>query len=261
MLASSTAAVRRFSQVSISPVAPHAVRAPALPASVARQGRSISDTLQSIDAGLAPQRRVVRAGDLIYRAGEKFGNLFVLTCGFVKILNLAADGRERVAGLKLRGDWLGLDGIAEGAYACDAVAMDTGEIWVVPYDAFLAASVRQPKLLRSLHEAMSRQIGGDRESLLAVCTLPAEARVAGFLRQWAESLSERGLRSDLISLRMSRAEIGDYLGMTLETVSRTLSKLERARVIQFADRARRELRIPNVDALGTFCQAAAAALQ
>ena len=76
---------------------------------------------------------------------------------------------------------------------------------------------------------MSREIARDRDSLMSVCTLPADARVADFLRYWAESLAKRGLRTDQITLRMTRAEIGNYLGMTLETVSRALSRLARAR--------------------------------
>ena len=156
--------------------------------------------------------------------------------------------------LKFRGDWLGFDGIAQGAYSCDAVAMDTGDVWAIGYDALLAACVVCPALLTVLHEAMSREIGRDRDSLMSVCTLPADARVAEFLRYWAESLAKRGLRSDQITLRMTRAEIGNYLGMTLETVSRALSKLARDKVIGFAEKGRRDVRIPDVGALSAFVQ-------
>ena len=155
--------------------------------------------LKLLSEALVPQRRVVRAGDVIYQAGERFGNLYVLNSGFVKIVSLSPDGREQVVGLKLRGDWLGFDGIANGQYACDAVAMDTGEVWTIRYDALLAACARHPMLLTALHEAMSREIGRDRESLMSVCTLPADARVADFLRHWAESLARCGLRTDQTS--------------------------------------------------------------
>ena len=101
---------------------------------------------------------------------------------------------------------------------------------------------------------MSREIGRDRDSLMSVCTLPADARVAEFLRYWADSLAQRGLRTDQITLRMTRAEIGNYLGMTLETVSRALSRLARDKVIDFAEKGRRDIRIPNVEALSAFVQ-------
>ena len=179
-------------------------------------GQEIAEVLRLIQEQLQPQRRIVRAGETIYQAGERFGNLYVLNSGLFKLINLSSDGREQVVALKFRGDWLGFDGIAAGQYACDAVAMDTGEVWVMRYDAVLAACTLRPALLRVLHEAMSREIGRDRDSLMSVCSLPADARVADFLRYWAESLAKRGLRTDQITLRMTRAEIGNYLGMTLE---------------------------------------------
>ena len=223
-----------------------------------RASQQIVDTLGLLNDALAPERRVVHAGDAIYQAGERFGKLHILNSGFVKIVGMSADGREQVVGLKFRGDWLGFDGIANGEYTCDAIAMDTGEIWLLRYDALLAACVRQPLLLTVLHGAMSREIGRDRESLMSVCTLPADARVAEFLRHWAGSLSRCGLRTDQITLRMTRAEIGNYLGMTLETVSRALSRLARARLIHFAEKGRRDISIPEVDALADFVQASLA---
>jgi CRP/FNR family transcriptional regulator len=216
--------------------------------------RSTGDTLKLLAEQLKPQRRVVHTGDTIYQAGERFGNLYILNSGFFKIVNLSADGREQVVGLKFRGDWLGFDGIAGSRYSCDAVAMDTGEIWVVSYEALLAACVTHPGLLQVLHTAMSREISHDRDSLMSVCTLPADARVADFLRYWAETLAERGMRTDEITLRMTRAEIGNYLGMTLESVSRALSRLARDNVIGFATKGRRDVQIPDVGALSAFVQ-------
>ena len=219
-----------------------------------RASRQIAETLKLLFDTLAPQRRVVHAGDVIYRAGEHFGNLYILNAGFFKILNLSPDGREQVVGLKFRGDWLGFDGIAGSHYSCDAIAMDTGEVWVVRYDMLLLACAGEPRLLTVLHEAMSREIACDRDSLMSVCTLPAAARVADFLRYWAEAGGERGMRTDQITLRMTRAEIGNYLGMTLETVSRALSKLARDKVIDFADKGRRAVHIPDAGALSAFVQ-------
>jgi len=216
--------------------------------------QSIADTLALLNEVFAPQRRMVHAGDVIYQSGERFGNLYVLNSGFFKIVNLAPDGRELVVGLKFRGDWLGFDGIAGSRYTCDAVAMDTGEVWVLRYDRMLAACARQPEMLRLLHEAMSREIAHDRDSLMSVCTLSADARVADFLRYWAESLARRGMRTDQITLRMTRAEIGNYLGMTLETVSRALSRLARCQLIHFAEKGRRDIQIPQVEALAEFVQ-------
>ena len=217
-----------------------------------RADRAIADTLKLLNGALAPQRRMVHAGDVIYRFGDRFGNLYILNSGFFKIVNLSSDGREQVVGLKFRGDWLGFDGIADSLYACDAVAIDTGEVWAIRYDALMGACASHPALLKVLHEAMSREMARDRDSLMSVCTLTADARVADFLRYWAESLARRGMRTDQISLRMTRAEIGNYLGMTLETVSRALSRLAKSHLIQFAEKGRRDIRIPQVEALAEF---------
>jgi len=221
-------------------------------------GRQIAQTLELLTSALAPQRRLVHAGDSIYQAGQPFESLYILNSGFVKIVNLSADGREQVVGLKFRGDWMGFDGIAEGCHGCDAVAMDTGEVWVVGYDALLAACATAPALLKLLHEAMSREIAHDRDSLMSVCTLSAEARVADFLLQWGASMALRGQRTDAIALRMTRAEIGNYLGMALETVSRALSRLAREKIIDFVEKGRRDVRIADPQALTHFLQRSAA---
>lgn len=214
----------------------------------------IRQTLDLVQQHVPIARRLVRAGDGIFSAGDRLDHLVLVHSGFFKTTILSADGREQVVGLHFKGDWLGFDGIADGVYGSDAVAMDTGEIWLVRYDALLAACAAQPALMGLVHAAMSREIVRDRDSLMALCTLPADARVADFLRNWADALEQRGLRSDQITLRMSRAEIGNYLGMTLETVSRALSRLADHKVIGFRDAGRRDLHIPDLDALASFVQ-------
>ncbi len=214
----------------------------------------VAATLKLLGDQLHPQRRVVHTGEVIYQAGAAFTHLHILNSGFFKLVELTADGREQLVALKFRGDWLGFDGIANSHHACDAIAMDTGEVWTVRYDDLLARCAARPPLLAAVHQAMSREISRDRDTLMAVCTLPADARVADFLHQWAESLARRGLRNDQISLRMIRAEIGNHLGMTLESVSRALSRLARSGVIEFAEKARREIRIPDAAALADFVQ-------
>ena len=214
----------------------------------------IGDMLQLLQDTVPIQKRVLRAGDTVYQVGQQFQCLHVVNSGFFKMVNLSDEGREQVVGLHFKGDWLGLDGIATGQYGCDAVAMDTGEVWAIRYDALLMAAIRTPALLTALHVAMSRELARDHDSMLSLCTLPADARVAGFLRYWADALAQRGFRTDQITLRMTRAEIGNYLGMTLETVSRALSRMARGDVIRFCEKGRRDIHIPRVEALTTFMQ-------
>lgn len=217
-------------------------------------GSDISESLNVLARTLQPQRQLVHAGDVLYRAGAAFSHLYVLNSGIFKLLCHSADGREQLVGLKFRGDWLGFSAISRGRYVCDAVAVDTGEVWALRYDTLLRACTEHRELMTALHEAMSSEIMRDRDSLMSVCTLPADARVADFLRYWADSLAARGLRTDQITMHLTRAEIGNYLGMTLETVSRSLTKLERIQLIRFTDRSRREVAIPDVAALEDFIQ-------
>ena len=215
-------------------------------------GQRIARLLALIDSEMSVVRRVVRAGEPVYRAGDAFESLYIVHAGLFKTVSVSADGREQVVGLQFKGDWLGFDGIAEGAFGCDAIAMDTGEVWVIRYQSLLERCSRTPELMVAVHSAMSRALARDRDSLLAVCTLSADARVADFLRNWATGLEQRGLRTDCITLRMTRAEIGNFLGMTLETVSRALSRLARDKVIGFSQRGRRDIEIPDVAALSAF---------
>jgi CRP/FNR family transcriptional regulator len=216
------------------------------------EAQRIGEMLALVAERVPLQRRVVHAGDVVYRCGDDFTQLFILNTGCCKIVNSASDGRAQVVGVQFRGDWLGFDGIAGGRYRCDAVALDTGEVWAVRYDQLLAICAAHPPLMGLLHAEMSRVISRDRDTLLALTTLSADARVAEFLRLMADALARRGLRTDQITLRMTRAEIGNYLGMTLESVSRALSRLARQHLIGFADGARREICIPDVDALAAF---------
>ena len=175
------------------------------------------------------------------------------------MVGLSADGREQVVGLKFRGDWLGFDGIVERrATGCDAVAMDIGEVWVIGYDALLAACGRRTG---ALDGAARRDEPRDRArprfadvGVLLAGRCPRR-RLPALLGRIAQH--PRGLRTDQITLRMTRAEIGNYLGMTLETVSRALSRLARSKVIEFAEKGRREISIPEVAALGVISSSVA----
>ncbi len=213
-----------------------------------RIGRNLALLSERLD----PTRRMVHEGEPIVRAGDMLDCLYVIHSGMVKTINLAADGREQVVGLHFKGDWLGFDAIARGQHGCDAIAMDVSEVWAMPYSELLRACGAEPQIMAMVHAAMSREIARDRDSMLALCTLPADARVADFLRYWTDCLAARGLRTDQFTLRMTRAEIGNYLGMTLETVSRALSRLARDKVIGFKEKDRRDVQIPDVGALSEF---------
>ncbi len=197
-------------------------------------------------------RRVVQAGDMIQVAGDAFTSLQIINAGTVKTVKLEANGRTQIVGLHFKGDWIGFDGIANGHYACDAYALDSSEVWSMCYQTMLQLGMQVPALTRLLHTAMGCELARHRDWRFAVGTLSAEGRVADFLRFWITSMAERNLRTDQLTLPMTRADIGSYLGLTLETVSRALTQLARLGLIRIEQRGRRNLAIPSVDALADY---------
>lgn len=212
------------------------------------------ESLTLMEQHLRFGRRNVRSGDRVYLCGEPSDTLYLVSSGLFKIVSLSLDGREQPAHLCFKGDWLGFDGIPTGRHGCTAVALDGGEVWAIRYDALLRASAVEPMVMRVVLAAMSAQLARNRDAMLSMSTLAADARVADFLLQWAQSLAERGLRTDQIKVHMTRAEMGHYLGITLESVSRALSRLARCGVIEFNEKGRRNVSIPNLTALSDFIQ-------
>jgi CRP/FNR family transcriptional regulator, anaerobic regulatory protein len=197
-------------------------------------------------------RKKLKEQEPVYACGESFDTLHLISAGLFKVVNLTPDGREQPAGMFFKGDWLGFDGIPSGRHSCSAIAMDVGEVWSIRYDTLLQASTREPIVMRLLLAAMSGQLARNRDALLAMGTLTADARVADFLLKWAHALEERGLRTDQFNVHMTRADIGRHLGLTLESVSRALSRMARCGVIQFNEKGRRDISIPCLKALQDF---------
>lgn len=216
--------------------------------------RRSADILQLLQDSLPMRRRVVRRGEMVYQVSQPSENLYVVSAGFFKMVTLSSDGRAQGVGLQVRGDWLGLDGVGTSHYRCDSVALDTGEIWVFRYDALMGTAAREPALLSAMHEAMSQQIVRNHAWMSMLCSLPADARVAEFLGHWVHALSSSGLRTDQIRLCMTRREIGNFLGLTLESVSRALSRLAKQKIIGFATRSGRDIHVFEPDALTSYAQ-------
>lgn len=170
-------------------------------------------------------RRPVVAGQTLFRAGQPFKALYLVNAGFFKTCITAEDGRERATGFPLRGDLLGIEAIGTDTYACDAIALDSGEVWELPYPPVLTASLQLPALQAKLSQALAAALRMERSWSLAIGTLGAEARVAMFLLEMASRQASIGFSDRRLVLRMTRAEIGSFLGLQLETVARGLSQL------------------------------------
>jgi CRP/FNR family transcriptional regulator len=171
-------------------------------------------------------RRSVARGESLFRSGETFEALFAVRTGFFKTCVTAEDGRDQVTGFQMAGELLGLDGIGTERHTCDAVALEDSQVCVIPFHQLEALSREFSDLQRQLHRVMSREIVRDHGVMLLLGSMRAEERLAAFLLNLTQRLRARGFSATDLVLRMTRDEIGSYLGLKLETVSRAFSKLQ-----------------------------------
>ena len=184
-----------------------------------------SAELQRLDT-LTSLKRTFRRGDYLYRSGESFRALYAIRTGFFKTQVLHEDGREQITGFQMPGEIIGLDAISTDIHTGDAVALEDSEICEIPFGQLEELSRELPGLQRHLHRIMSREIVRDHGIMMLLGSMRAEERLAAFLLNLSQRYSARGYSPRAFHLRMTRQEIGSYLGLKLETVSRTLSQLQ-----------------------------------
>jgi len=187
----------------------------------------LSDRLLIEFASVILCNRRLRLGQALYRSGEMFEAVYLVRTGFVKSVVLLADGREQITGLCMPGEMLGLDGLASGRHASDAIALGDGEVCVVPYHRLEKLGPEARSVQRKLHRMFSHEIVREQRMMLLLGSMEAEQRVAAFLLNLSERFSALGYSPSEFILRMTRDEIGSLLGLKLETVSRIFSKFQR----------------------------------
>lgn len=190
-----------------------------------------------IDTDIQFQRRRVKAGQWLFGCGEKFDAVFIVHSGFLKTLILDEAGNEQILGFPLKGDLLGIDGLHSEHYASNAVALTDCELVVIPFRELATLGHGHATLENWLYRAVSRELVREYSVVGLLCTLGAEARVARFLVSLSERFKNLGYSPVAFNLRMTRQEIGSYLGLKLETVSRSLSALQLAGFISINQRA------------------------
>ena len=179
--------------------------------------------MERVDEVVATRRKIAR-GENLFRNGDKFNALFAIRTGFFKTRISAEDGRDQVTGFQMAGEIIGLDGIVSDQHTCDAVALEDAEVCVMPFDRIEELSREITSLQRHVHKIMSREIVRENGVMLLLGSMRAEERLAAFLLNLVQRLHARGFSQSELVLRMTREEIGSYLGLKLETVSRTFSK-------------------------------------
>jgi CRP/FNR family transcriptional regulator len=173
---------------------------------------------------LVTTRRKIKKGTTLFSNGEKFTSLYAIRTGFFKTCLASEDGRDQVTGFQMAGEIIGLDGIVNDQHSCDAIALEDAEVCVMPFDRIEEISREVTALQHHVHKIMSREIVREHGVMLLLGSMRAEERLAAFLLNLVQRLHSRGFSQTELVLRMTREEIGSYLGLKLETVSRTFSK-------------------------------------
>ena len=204
---------------------------------------------------IVASRRAVARGEALFRSGDAFSSLFAVRTGFFKTCVSSEDGRDQVTGFQMAGELLGLDGIGTDRHTCDAVALEDSQVCIIPYHQLEDLSRELPDLQRHFHKIMSREIVRDHGVMLLLGSMRAEERLAAFLLNLTQRLRTRGFSGSSLILRMTREEIGSYLGLKLETVSRAFSHFQEAGLLTVKQR---HIEVLNADGLqnlvnGTAC--------
>ena len=182
--------------------------------------------------GHACSRRLLLKGESLCSAGDMFRTLHVVSSGDLKCFVVSHSGAVQVTGFPIAGDIVGLDGIGTGLHPSGAVALGDAEVFVLPFPQCELWSRESAYGQHLLMRTLAQEIAGNRKHMLALGTMRAEQRMAIFLLDFSRRYAHLGYSRSRFLLRMTRKDLGSYLGLTLETVSRLLSRLQREGIIQ-----------------------------
>jgi CRP/FNR family transcriptional regulator len=245
----------------IRPVSASAAMQPSTDTAWQRQGKlwsnlkEVCDLLRiSVGSSVADedflfQHVQFKAGQRIHTIGQTFDMLYIVNSGFLKTVMIDVSGNEQILSFPMKGDLFGIDGIHTKQYASETVALSNCDVILVPFKKFTVIGRAHPDLETAIYSVMSRELLREHGMVSMLGSLSAEARVARFLVSLSGRFSEMGYSGKQFNLRMTRHEIGSYLGLTLETVSRTLSAFNEIGLISVDQRA---IDIKDLNALKTL---------
>jgi CRP/FNR family transcriptional regulator, anaerobic regulatory protein len=188
----------------------------------------------------------LQKGDYLYRANSEFDSVYAIRSGAVKAVSLSDSGEEQITGFYLPGEVVGMDGLADNRYTNSVIALETASVCEIPFNRMEDLSLQIPNLQRHFFQLMSREITQDQQIITLLSKSSAEERIAALLLSISSRNSRRQLAATAFRLPMSRTDIGNFLGLTIETVSRIFSRLQKQRVL---DVDRKEILIKDMDQL------------
>lgn len=190
--------------------------------------------------------RPLQKGDHLYRQADDFKSVFAVRSGAIKAYRTTDDGREQVTGFYFPGEILGMDGISKNSHASSAKALETAAVCEIPFSALTELSSAVPNLQTHFFQLMSREITEDQQLITLLSKNTAEERIAALMLSVSARNARRKLSATQFRLPMSRIDIGNYLGLTVETVSRVFSRLQKLEVLEVSNK---EIEIMNIAAL------------
>ncbi len=203
------------------------------------------DRLESI----IRRRKPIQRGELVYRVGDHLQSIYAIRSGSVKTYTFTEDGFEQVTGFHLSGELLGLDAISDDKHACTAKALETTYVCEIPFERFEELWQQVPSLPRQMVKLMSKELLHDQSLLMQLSKKSAEERLAAFLLNLSMRFKQRGFSAKEFNLSMSRTDIGNYLGLAVETVSRLFSRFQEDQLLTVN---RKHILLQDLDKLATM---------
>ena len=208
----------------------------------------ISLEIEDIDKldSIIQRGRPLQKKDHLYHAGDAFKSVYAVRSGAVKTVKITEDGIEQITGFHLPGEIIGIDGLATNLYSNSAIALETSAVCEIPFSRLEELSAKIPNLQRRFFQVMSKEIAEEQQLITMLSKNSAEERLAALLLSIAARNQNRGLSAKEFHLPMSRSDIGNYLGLTIETVSRIFTRLNKSGVITLD---KKHIQINDIDAL------------
>lgn len=176
--------------------------------------------------------RPLKKGETLFRQGDAFSSVFAIRSGALRTFSVTDSGEEQITGFHLPSELVGLSGMDTETYPVSAQALETTSICEIPFDRLDELSVLLPQLRRQLMRIMSREIRDDQQMMMLLSKKTADERIATFLINLSARFSARGFSANQFRLPMSRNEIGNYLGLAVETVSRVFTRCQASGLLE-----------------------------
>ncbi len=187
--------------------------------------------LDQLDS-IIERKKPIQKGENLFKAGDELKSLYAIRSGTIKSYTITEQGDEQITGFHLAGDLVGFDAIHRLQHPSFAQALETSMVCEIPYEVLDELSGKLPKLRQQMLRLMSSEIKGDQEMIMLLSKKNAEERLAAFLYNLSTRFSERGFSAREFRLAMTRGDIGNYLGLTVETISRLLGRFQKLELIK-----------------------------